>query len=118
MYPSDLTDKQWAALITHCPFLIEPAHRIQVVFADGAYNGRLLDWVRQMFQWTMIIVSRRHAGRFEVLPWRWLIERTFAWLGNARRLSKDYEVHPASSECLIQITMIAIMVRRLAAHPV
>jgi len=90
------------------------AHRIQVVFADAAYSGTLVDWVRQMFQWTLTIVSRRTAGRFEVLPWRWLVERTFAWLSNARRLSKDYEIHPATSECFIQITMISLMLRRLA----
>jgi putative transposase len=89
-------------------------HRIQVVFADGAYSGTLLDWVRHMFHWTLTIVSRRNARLFEVLPWRWLVERTFAWLSNARRLSKDYEFHPATSECFIQITMISLMLRHLS----
>lgn len=89
-------------------------HRIQVVFADAAYRGTLLDWVRYMFHWTLTIVSRRNARRFEVLPWRWMVERTFAWLGHARRLSKDYEIHPATSECFIQITMISLMLRRLS----
>jgi len=98
--------------------LANVAHRIQVVFADGGYSGTLVGWAKQMFRWTVTIVSRRNAHRFEILPWRWLVERTFAWLGNARRLSKDYEIHPATSECFIQITMIALMLRRLAPHSV
>lgn len=92
----------------------EVAHRIQVVFADAAYRGTLIDWVRQMFHWTLNIVSRGTVKTFEVQPWRWIVERTFAWLGHARRLSKDYEINPATSECFIQITMISLMLRRLA----
>lgn len=83
------------------------------VFADGAYTGTLIEWVKQMFAWTLTIVTRRNSHTFEVLPWRWLVERTLAWLSNARRLSKDYEILPATSECFIQITMIVLMLRRL-----
>lgn len=98
-----------------CPLLLRLAtvtHRIQVVFADAADRGSLLEWVRHMFHWTLTLVSRRNARRFEVLPWRWLVERTFAWLSQARRLSKDDEIHPATSEYFIQITMISLMLRR------
>jgi transposase len=59
-------------------------------------------------------VNRRNERLFEVLPWHWLVERTFAWLSHGRRLSKDYEIHPAPSECLIQITLISHMLRRLS----
>ena len=87
---------------------------MQVVLADGAYSGSLLDWVRHRFHWTLTMVRRRNARLFEVLPWRWLVERTFAWLSNARRLNQDYEIPPATSECFIQITMISLMLRRLS----
>lgn len=84
-----------------------------VVVADSAYTGTLIEWAKQMFAWTVTIVARCNAHTFDVLPWRWLVERTFAWLCNARRLSKDYEILPATSECFIQITMIVLMIRRL-----
>src|SRR5580692_7800940 len=51
---------------------------------------------------------------FSVLPWRWIVERTFAWLGNYRRLARDYEIDPRTSEAWIKIAMIHLMVRRLA----
>jgi len=82
------------------------ARKVEVLFADGAYTGKLIDWVRQMFQWTLTVVTRHNKRQFEALPWRWIVERTFAWLGNARRLSKDYELLPSTSECFIQIPMI------------
>jgi transposase len=89
-------------------------HRIQVVFADAVYRGTLLDWVRHRFHWPLTFVNRRNARLFEVPPWRWLVERTFAWFSHARRLSKDDEIHPATSEGFIQITMISLMLRRLS----
>jgi len=93
--------------------LASVAHELKVLFADGAYTGKLIDWAWKMFQWPLSIVTRHTQGQFEPLPWRWIVERTFAWLGNARRLSKDYELLPGTSESFIQITMISLMLRRL-----
>ena len=72
-------------------------------------------WVRRVLRVTMEVVSK-HAGQrgFVVLPKRWIVERTFGWLGRYRRLSKDYEQNTASSEAWIYVAMIHLMVRRLA----
>jgi putative transposase len=86
--------------------------RLRIVRADGGYAGRLADWTKQACGWTLEIMRRTSRG-FEVLPKRWGIERTFAWLGKYRRLSKDYELLPESSEAFIYIAMIHIMARRL-----
>jgi putative transposase len=89
--------------------------RLQRIWADGGYAGQLVDWVKALGQWVLEIVKRSdQAQGFEVLPHRWIVERTFGWLGRHRRLSKDYEVHPETSETLIHLVMIRLMVRRLA----
>jgi transposase len=60
------------------------------------------------------VVRRRERRRFEVLPKRWIVERTFAWLGRNRRLAKDYEGRVQTTELLIEVAMIGLMLRRLA----
>ena len=79
------------------------------------YRGKLVDWVADHWQFRLQPVLRRDARPgFVVLPRRWVVERTFAWLTQCRRLSKDYEVLPASSEAMIYIAMTRLMLRRLA----
>jgi putative transposase len=63
---------------------------------------------------TALVVKMIHAHRFVVLPKRWVVERTFAWLGNFRRLSKDYEVKTAHSEAMIYLAASSLRLRRLA----
>ena len=87
--------------------------RLKLIWADGGYAGQLIDWARHLGRWTLQIVKRSEAG-FAVLPKRWIVERTFAWLGKYRRLSKDYETLTESSESMIRIAMINLMVHRLA----
>ena len=84
------------------------------LFADGGYSGTLVEWVQEMFGWTLQIVKRNEAHRFLVLPKRWIVERTFAWLNWSRRLSKDYELRPASADTMIHIAYAHLMLRRLA----
>ncbi|GHU10104.1 hypothetical protein FACS1894185_0680 [Betaproteobacteria bacterium] len=67
---------------------------IQKVFADGGYIGKLIGWTADMFAATLEIVKRSDAGKFVVLPKRWIVERTFAWLALCRRLNRDYEIIP------------------------
>jgi len=89
--------------------------RLRVVFGDSAYgrNG-LPAWVKETCGWVLQTVLRPvNAKGFVVLPKRWIVERTFAWLGRWRRNSKDYERTIESSEAMTYLTMIAIMSRRL-----
>ena len=90
--------------------------RLQVVWADGAYEGDLWVWVYTLFKIVLAIVKRAddQAG-FILLPKRWLVERTFAWLGRYRRLSKDYEHCPISSEGMVYAASIHILLKRLPA---
>ena len=89
--------------------------KLRLIWVDGAYRGPLLDWVAQRFRFRLqpVLPPKGQKG-FVLLARRWVVERTFAWLGIHRRLSKDFERLPASSEAFIHIAMIRIMVRRLA----
>ena len=91
-------------------------HRLKVVFADSAYGRNDLPaWVRETFGWVLQTVLRPVGVKgFVVLPKRWIIERTFAWISRCRRNAKDYERKPEHSEAMIHITMIALMSKRLA----
>lgn len=88
--------------------------RLTLIWADGGYAGQLIGWAKRIGCWTLDIVKRTEAGCFEVLPHRWVVERTFGWLGRYRRLSKDYEYLPESSETMIYVSMINLMTHRLA----
>lgn len=90
--------------------------KLRRIWVDGTYRGQVLDWVilHCRFRLQPVLRSDEQKG-FVVLPRRWVVERTFAWLTQYRRLGKDYEGLPESSEALIYIAMIRLMVRRLAA---
>ena len=90
--------------------------RLRLIWADAGYAGRLVEWVMAVSGWVLEIVKRpRNRHRFEVLPRRWVVERTLAWLGRCRRLSKDYEALAATTEAWVQLAMVQLMLRRLAA---
>jgi len=90
--------------------------RLELVWADGGYAGKLVEWVKCECGWILEIVKRTDDVKgFKLLPRRWVVERTFGWLGRFRRMSKDYEFHPETSESMIYLAMINLMVRRLAA---
>ena len=89
--------------------------RLTLIWADGGYRGKLIPWTKQLYHWTLEIVKRNtDVSGFRLLPRRWVVERTFAWLGRYRRLSKDYEELSESSEAMIYLAMINLMSRRLA----
>jgi putative transposase len=92
--------------------------RLRLIWADGAYAGELLAWVWALRPWRKVrveIVKRPKGVKgFQLLPWRWIVERTFGWLGRYRRLSKDYEYLIQTSEAMIRVAMIHLMIRRLA----
>jgi len=91
--------------------------RLKVIFGDSAYGrSGLPDWAQESFGWILQTVLRPVGVKgFVILPKRWIVERTFAWLARYRRHSKDYEKTTASSEALTYISMIALMSKRLAA---
>ncbi|MEQ8846684.1 transposase [Botrimarina sp.] len=94
----------------------ERFRRLQVVFADSAYgrNG-LPGWVQEQFGWVLQTVLRPVGAKgFVVLPKRWIVERTFAWLARCRRTTRDYEKTNLSSEAFVHLAMIRLMARRLA----
>lgn len=85
---------------------------LQLLWADQAYRGPLVDWVKTLFSCQLEIVYRTTQA-FEVLPRRWVVERTFAWLSRYRRLVRDYEKRPASSTAMVYIASIRIMLKKL-----
>lgn len=93
--------------------------RLKKIWADARYR-ELIEWVHEVRQGRghrrieLEIVAKTAVGKFVVLPKRWVVERTFAWFGQSRRLSKDYEALNETTETWILITMIYLMVRRLA----
>jgi transposase len=89
--------------------------RVRFVFADGGFAGRLLDWAQTILATTLHIVRKPTGQRgFAVIPRRWAVERTFAWLTAHRRLARDYERDPAVSEAMIRWAAINTITRRVA----
>ena len=85
-----------------------------MIWADGAYGGKLVEWAQATAGWNLELV-RLPAGQktFQVLPKRWVVERTFGWLNLQRRLSKDYEALCETTETWLYISMTGLMLRRL-----
>ena len=112
VHAANLQDRDGAKLVLQR--LVGRCPRLRLIWADGGYAGQLVEWVQALGGWLLAIVKRPPEGGFVVLPRRWVVERTFAWLGRYRRLSKDYEALPETSEAFIYIAMIRLLLRRLA----
>jgi putative transposase len=125
VHAADLHDRDGARL------LIERAprsglSRMQLVWADQGYTGAFAQWLEERRGWRLQVVrhperqlwryglEQKSAHTFRVLPRRWVVERTFAWLGQSRRLSKDYERLPAVAEAMLYGAMTRLMLRRLS----
>lgn len=89
-------------------------HRIRLVWADGGYAGKLVTWATDHLNLTVQIVKRSDTPGFQVLPRRWVVERTLAWIIGHRRCTRDYERLPEHHEAMVRWTMIRITSRRLA----
>jgi len=92
----------------------EQMPRLQLIWADGGYRGKLIEWVAVQCLWLLEIVKRNDQVKgFVILPKRWIVERTFSWLNRNRRLSKDYERKIESSEAFLYLSMSILMLKRL-----
>lgn len=92
--------------------------RLKKIWADGGYQGKLVESTRQDFGWDLEIVKRSDdVSGFEVLPHRWIVERTFGWLGRYRLFCREHEATIASSHADIHIAMTHVMLRRLTRPP-
>jgi putative transposase len=86
--------------------------RLEKILADQGYRGKLVEAVKNVLGWQIEIREKQDKGF--VVEWkRWIVERTFAWLNNCRRLSKDYEKWPENHEGVVYVAMIRLMLRRL-----
>jgi len=129
VHPANLQDRQ------SVPLLLEPVKgqfaRLEKVWVDQGYTGIGKSWIEQHMQWTVEVVERSPRRgwimtedqelvwvtlpkTFEALPRRWVVERTIAWIGRSRRMSKDYEYLTSSSEAMVYLTMLRLMLTRLA----
>jgi len=90
---------------------------IERIYADGGYQGpKMAKAVAKSGAWRLEIVKRCDLHRFVILPKRWIVERTFAWISNCRRLAKDFERHARKAAAFIRLAMIRIMLRRITAN--
>ena len=113
VHPANIQDRDGAKLVIDK--LTGRFPRMRLVWADAGYAGKLIEWVWALTGWALEIVKRpRDSHHFQVLPRRWVVERTFAWLSRCRRLSKDYEALSDTTEAWIHIAVIHLMLRRLA----
>ena len=114
VHAADLQDRDGAPLVLNrrtrrmFPFLV-------VIFADGAYGGDKLRLAMAEASWRIEVVKRSpEAKGFEVIPKRWVVERTIAWINRCRRLAKDYENLNRTAVAFIRLASIRLMLRRLA----
>jgi len=117
VHPADVQDRDGAKMV------LEPLKkkhwRLKKIWADEAYRGELIEWVRKLRRGRghrrieLEIVAKSAEGKFVILPKRWIVERTFGWFGRSRRLSKDYEALCETVEAWILIAMIYLMTKRL-----
>lgn len=129
VHPANIQDRDGAVFVLSD--LVHRFPRLQHIWADAGYRGKLVQWVKEALGWTVEIVKHWWTGRsgfwvgpgqappviptgFVPLPRRWVVERTFAWLTTNRRLVVDYDELPESSEARVYLAMSRLMTTRLA----
>jgi len=114
VHPADVQDRDGARLVIKAIHQLFPW--LRHLFADSVYNGpNLRDALAKFGEWTIEMVKRAaDAAGFQLLPRRWVVERTFAWLNRNRRLAKDFEASIASAKAWVYIASVQLLVRRLA----
>jgi transposase len=115
VHPANVQDRDGARLVLDrrtrrlFPF-------IERIFADAGYQGaKLATAIAKIGRWQLTVVKRNELHRFVVLPKRWIVERTLAWISRCRRLTKDFERHARKAVAFVRLAMIRLMLRRLTA---
>jgi putative transposase len=111
--PANIQDRDGARQLLTAFFRRSPRRRVHHIWADGGYTGSLVTWARRLWRCTIEIVKRTDLHAFRVLPRRWVVERTFGWLGRYRRLNRDYERQTQTGETMVYVAMIQLMLARL-----
>lgn len=111
--PANIQDRDGGQQLLNVFFAQRPCRKVKYIWADGGYAGTFLEWARQLWRCSVEIVKRSELHTFKVLPRRWVVERTFGWLGRSRRLSRDYERQAQTGETIIYLAMIRLMLARL-----
>ena len=112
VHPANIQDRDGAKMLFEK--MVGHVPRLARIWADGAYCGKLIEWTHSTLGVMLDVVKRSDdISGFKVVPRRWVVERTFGWLGRNRRMSKDYERTTSSSEAFAYASMIRLMLRRL-----
>ena len=111
VHSAGISDTRGAHLVLIRLFLILP--QLRKILVDGGYKQSIIDGGQAMFGYLLEVVKRPNLHTFKVLPKRWIVERTFGWFNWQRRLSKDYEHNPKTSEAMLHFISCSIMLRRL-----
>lgn len=114
--PANLQDRDAAHQLLGAFFARKTKRTVQHIWADGGYTGTLVEKAKKAWRCVIEIVKRSELHTFKVLPRRWVVERTFGWLGRSRRLSRDYERQAATGETMVRLAMIRLMIARIAKH--
>lgn len=135
VHPANPQDREGVKLLLRPP-IQQSFPRLTHLFADQGYSGSGKAWIERTLGWTVELVKRPYRPRgvwafpdqviawaailpprgFLPLPRRWVVERTIAWIGRSRRMSKDYEYLPSSSEAMVYLTMIRLVLKRLTQN--
>ena len=111
VHPADIQDRDGAKLLLE--YIKGKYPELVLIWADGGYRGCLIDWVEKNLGIKLEIIKRNDDVKgFQVLPKRWIVERTLGWIGRNRRLSKDYERQCKTEESWIHLAMISLMLNR------
>jgi transposase len=112
VHAADVQDRDGAEALLRYARRRQPF--IEVILADGGYQGPIMaEQVARTGRWRLEIVKRNDVPRFEVVPRRWIVERTLAWISHFRRLARDFERYARSVVAFVRLAMIRIMLRRL-----
>jgi putative transposase len=111
--PAHIQDRDGARQLLTAFFGQPTRRRVKHIWADGGYAGTLIQWAKALWRCTVAVVKRNELHAFKVLPRRWVVERTFGWLGRYRRLNRDHERQAHTGEIMVYLAMIRLMLARL-----